>query len=772
MPADRVVATLSGVPGWSDASAKEQAARQRGTSRVLQWLLTYPGDGWQDRWLAANADAGTEWFDTLVAADHRAPLTARNEVTRGVNWLLLSRAILPSYRFLAQYHSQTLLDRVQEIRRPDLFAQARKSTTTYPHLTGRRLVAGLRVLCKIVLHTGRDLDQLGADDVFEYRAWFMRNTGRFAGGTHEAWDLLRALDILRTDLSLRDTLRTGQRSPAELVDRYPIACRPVRDVLVRYLDERSAGLDHKSLITLSYYLAAVFWADVEQHHPGIDTLRLPPEVAEAWRGRVRFCVTRRGHQRPRRDHLGVMTRVRTLYLDIQEWATEDPAAWAAWAAPSPVRASDLKGMGKAQKKTTAAMHQRVRERLPQLPMLVDYAERHHKDQADLLDVARATPVGETFVRNGVRYRRVAYKTTSPTNSDVGSSTLPVENTATGERIDVLRGEDEAFWAWGIIETLRHTGVRLEELLEVTHLALVSYRLPDTGEVVPLLQIVPSKSNEERLLLVSPELASVLATIVTRLRAHNGNTIPLVARYDPHERTIGPPLPHLFQRTLAGKSKVISTGTVYKLLADTLTRSGICDAAGQSMNFSPHDFRRLFTTDAVTGGLPVHIVARLLGHKNINTTQAYLAVFQEELVKTYRSFLANRRALRPHEEYREPTDEEWTEFQRHFQLRKLELGECGRPYGSSCQHEHSCIRCPMLRVDPRQRGRLVEIIHNLKERIAEATMNRWLGEAQGLQVSLAEATKKLVSLDRRLERNRAGHGKDTVGLGMPVIGIPC
>jgi site-specific recombinase XerD len=32
---------------------------------------------------------------------------------------------------------------------------------------------------------------------------------------------------------------------------------------------------------------------------------------------------------------------------------------------------------------------------------------------------------------------------------------------------------------------------------------------------------------------------------------------------------------------------------------------------------------MFATEAVNGGLPVHIVARLLGHKNLNTTQAYM-----------------------------------------------------------------------------------------------------------------------------------------------------
>jgi site-specific recombinase XerD len=51
---------------------------------------------------------------------------------------------------------------------------------------------------------------------------------------------------------------------------------------------------------------------------------------------------------------------------------------------------------------------------------------------------------------------------------------------------------------------------------------------------------------------------------------------------------------------------------------------------------------MFATDAVTGGLPVRIAARILGHDNLATTQHYLAVFQDDLVAAYRSFLARRR----------------------------------------------------------------------------------------------------------------------------------
>jgi len=339
---------------------------------------------------------------------------------------------------------------------------------------------------------------------------------------------------------------------------------------------------------------------------------------------------------------------------------------------------------------------------------------------------------------------------------------------TGERRDIAKEEDDAFWSWAVVETLRHTGVRLEELLEITHLALVQYRLPDTGEVVPLLQIVPSKTAEERLLLVSPELANTLAAVITRVRKQNDGIVPPISRYDPHEKIEGPALPHLFQRRNNGawRSTVISLDSVYRLLQSAVDRAGVTDNAGAPLRYTPHDFRRMFTTEAVTGGLPVHIAAKLLGHANLNTTQHYLAVFQEDIVRAYRSFLDNRRRVRPEIEYREPTDQEWADFHQHFHERKLELGTCGRPYGSPCQHEHACVRCPMLRVDPKQRSRLVEIVSNLGERIQEARMNGWFGEVQGLQTSRDAAGRKLVALDRTIIQAKQAPGP--TDLGVPTI----
>ncbi|WP_297541262.1 hypothetical protein [Amycolatopsis sp.] len=83
--------------------------------------------------------------------------------------------------------------------------------------------------------------------------------------------------------------------------------------------------------------------------------------------------------------------------------------------------------------------------------------------------------------------------------------------------------------------MRHNGIRIEEVLELTHHSFVAYTLPTTGEVVPTLQVAPSKTDAERLLLVSPELGEALTAIIFRVRAGKA-ALPLVAAYDVFEQT--------------------------------------------------------------------------------------------------------------------------------------------------------------------------------------------------------------------------------------------
>ena len=46
---------------------------------------------------------------------------------------------------------------------------------------------------------------------------------------------------------------------------------------------------------------------------------------------------------------------------------------------------------------------------------------------------------------------------------------------------------------------RGEGIGIEELTELSHHSFIQYKLPSTGELIPLLQIAPSKTDTERLL---------------------------------------------------------------------------------------------------------------------------------------------------------------------------------------------------------------------------------------------------------------------------------
>jgi integrase len=245
------------------------------------------------------------------------------------------------------------------------------------------------------------------------------------------------------------------------------------------------------------------------------------------------------------------------------------------------------------------------------------------------------------------------------------------------------------WQWAVVETLRLPGLRIEELLELTQLSIRQYQRPN-GEVVALLVVAPSKTDRERVIPMSAELFHVIAQIISRHQRHSGG-VPRIGRYDDKERQTSAPLPFLFQRThpTTGPA-VMAAASVQRLIKAACQNLAADHPDFADLDFTPHDFRRLFATDLVNSGLPIHIGAALLGHLNIQTTRGYVAVFDEEVIKHYQAHLLRRRAIRPQEEYRPVNGDEWSDFEQHFDQRKVELGSCARPYGTGCQHEHACL----------------------------------------------------------------------------------
>ena len=192
---------------------------------------------------------------------------------------------------------------------------------------------------------------------------------------------------------------------------------------------------------------------------------------------------------------------------------------------------------------------------------------------------------------------------------------------------------------------------------------------------------------------------MLSTIICRVRGAGG-AIPFVSAYDDAERTWSQPAPLLLQRRFGHGAPGDRTPAIRDMLTVALAHTGVTDpATGEPLRFTPHDFRRLFVTDAVFNGLPPHIAQVIAGHRDINVTIGYTTVYPERDHQAHRAFLARRRALRPSEEYRAPSDEEWDRVPRPFRTPQGLLRSLRPLVRTPCIHEHACVRCPMLWPDP-------------------------------------------------------------------------
>ena len=764
-----VLARLFGAP-FAGGRDKLQSSRRIGLTKLVHWLEAQPGRTWQDRWVASGADAaGNLAWRELAASWLRGtgwasanPRTDFIALGRGVLPLICGDVIRPSLGWLLTPETpKNLAAEMARSRDPGGFAALATLARTDPASAATKDLA-VRRIAVILAAKGGTIAGITVGDCLELLAALAAASG---GGTSPYfYQLLHALGTFppAAPPTVRAFKTPGQLTVEQLVDRYPIACQPVRALIIDYLHERQPAVDHATLRSLSRALAGLFWRDLEVHHPGIGSLRLEPGVAAAWKQRVTVKTVRATGPAgqltesvvPRHDGMNTLAMVRAFYLDIAQWAAEDPARWGPWAVPCPIRDEEM-SRKKERSHRKSRMDQRTRERLPVLPVLVAAVDAARTAAAALLQAAQATAPGGMFTAAGQTLRRAVPAKTG------ASAKIWAEDPATGKRRDLTFDEHRAFWAWAAVEVLHLTGIRIEELAELSHHSFVQYRLPATGELVPLLQIAPSKTDTERLLVIAPELADVLSAIICRIRRDDG-TVPLVVAYDIHERVWNPPMPLLFQRQIGIEHRPIPIHGIRRLLNAALAGTGLTDASGKPLIFTPHDFRRLFITEAVLNGMPPHIAQLVAGHAGISATMGYKAVYPEEVINAHRAFIARRRATRPSEEYRVPTDAEWDEFLGHFERRRVALGDCGRAWGTSCPHEHSCVRCPLLRVDPAQRGRLEGIRDNLTARISEAEREGWAGEAEGLKISLDAARHKLAQLDQRARRAA------TVHLGMPGL----
>ena len=135
-----------------------------------------------------------------------------------------------------------------------------------------------------------------------------------------------------------------------------------------------------------------------------------------------------------------LTPVRALYLDLAQWAIEDPGRWARWAAPCPVSQEEI-SLRKFERHRKARMDARTRERLPVLPVLVRTVDERRKNAAALLQAARQAPAGQAFTAAGQTLTRSVTRTAGRS----GPTTRPPASAATSATKTTMRSGPGPPW---------------------------------------------------------------------------------------------------------------------------------------------------------------------------------------------------------------------------------------------------------------------------------------------------------------------------------------
>jgi len=167
----------------------------------------------------------------------------------------------------------------------------------------------------------------------------------------------------------------------------------------------------------------------------------------------------------------------------------------------------------------------------------------------------------------------------------------------------------------IMEVFYSTAIRLDELmgLEVYHVDIKSR----------VIYVRKGKGNRQRVVPLGKQAAHFLTEYLNRIR-------PIYARKNPKTR-------NLF---LCQNGRPITRGAIRARLKEYRQSAGI------DKPVSPHVFRRSCATHLLQGGADIRYVQKLLGHKEIKTTQQYTKIKPTEVKAIHNKTHPNQKGDAP------------------------------------------------------------------------------------------------------------------------------
>jgi integrase len=205
---------------------------------------------------------------------------------------------------------------------------------------------------------------------------------------------------------------------------------------------------------------------------------------------------------------------------------------------------------------------------------------------------------------------------------------------------------------------------------------------------PCLRFEAAKVRAELLVPLSAKAAAAIRAQQENVRQeHPGGSpwlFPGITRNDDGSK----PYSHsAFGRQLAHWQRVI----------------GLHDEAGQPVTVTAHQFRHTLGTRLINGGVPQHIVQRMLGHASPHMTAHYARVHDATIRDEFDRYQRQRVGIGGQRIGYDPdaptATAEWVKHNLSRIHDSLPNGYCGRPPQQDCPHPNAFLTCPDFQTTP-------------------------------------------------------------------------
>lgn len=302
-------------------------------------------------------------------------------------------------------------------------------------------------------------------------------------------------------------------------------------------------------------------------------------------------------------------------------------------------------------------------------------------------------------------------------------------------MEAVAGLDDVF-ARVAITVLRHTGIRIGELLDLEIGHLVDYGSNGTWLRVPL-----GKLHNERSVPVDDHALEALDEWLGQRQSQ---------RARPHPRD-----GHLADFVFVAKGRRLGTTRVQRGFRDAVTAAGLFGPDGQPLKVTAHQMRHTWATELANAGMSIQALMTLLGHRSPEMTIRYARLASPALKSAYDQAagrVARRIPVAPAGKPAVPDRVEWLAAE--MLKTRVAHGYCSRDLvAEACSYANICETCPNYvtapEFEPAIEAQLADI-HALRD---DAQHRGWTSEP-------SRHERVIASLERHLQRINNDRPADT------------